>query len=242
MTPTITWLGHSAVRLVLPDQRVILIDPWLADNPSCPASLKSPPRCDFVLITHGHGDHVGDAAALIKKFNPVVVGNYDLCASLSRVVGKGRFEGMNTGGTLDLGGVRVSLTRAYHSSAIDTPGGLVYAGMPNGVVVAAEGVATLYHAGDTDVFSDMSLIAKLFAPKICLLPIGDRFTMGAKGAALAAELLAPSGAIIPIHYATFPILAQSTDEFRAALPASLREKLVVPGVGREMKWTMVGVE
>ena len=112
--------------------------------------------------------------------------------------------------------------------------------MPNGVVVAADGVAALYHAGDTDVFSDMQLIPKLFDSKICILPIGDYFTMGAKGAAMAAELLQPA-AIIPCHYKTFPILAQTTDAFRDALPDALKDRLFVPEVGQDLAWTARGI-
>lgn len=241
MGASITWLGHSAFRLILPDGRVILIDPWLAQNPSCPANLKKPERCDFVIITHGHGDHVGDVGALVKAFNPVVMANYDLCAVLSKEIGKGRFEGMNTGGTIVFGGVRVSLTKAFHSSGVETSRGLMYGGMPNGVVLTAEGVAAVYHAGDTDVFGDMTLIATLFEPRVCILPIGDRFTMGAKGAALAAEMLQPA-AIIPCHYKTFPILAPSADAFREALSPALRTRLHVPEVGQPLKWTSTGVE
>jgi len=241
MTATITWFGHATFRLILPDQRVMFIDPWLTENPACPPELCTVPRCDMIVLTHGHGDHVGDVAALVGKFNPLVFGNYDLCTVLQRRIGAGRFEGMNTGGTMRVDGVRVSLTQAFHSSGVDSPEGPLYGGMPNGVVVGAEGLATVYHAGDTDVFSDMKLIARLHEPKACILPIGDRFTMGAKGAALAAEMLQPA-AIIPCHYGTFPILDQSADAFRAALPEALRGRLHVPDVGQPLRWTASGVE
>lgn len=240
MSATITWLGHSAFRLVLPDGRVVLIDPWLNENPSCPESEKKVSRCDMILITHGHFDHVGDSIELAKRFNPIIVANYDLCGVLQKLAGKGRFEGMNTGGTLELDGVRVSLTRAYHSSGVDSPEGPIYGGMPNGVVLAAKGVATVYHAGDTDVFTDMTLIAHLFEPKIAILPIGDRFTMGAKGAALAANLLNPA-AILPCHYQTFPLLAQSADSFREALTPQLRTRLHTPKPGQSLRWSATGI-
>jgi len=240
MNATITWLGHSAFRLTLPDERVILIDPWLTENPACPANLKDPPRCDFIVMTHGHSDHVGDVPALVRKFNPVVVGNYDLCTVMQRLIGGGRFEMMNTGGTIAVDGVEFTLTKAFHSSAVDTPQGPAYGGMPNGVVVRAAGVASVYHAGDTAVFGDMRLLAQLMAPQICILPIGDRFTMGASGAALAAEMLQPT-AIIPCHYKTFPILAQSADAFREGLPASFKSRLHVPEVGQLLTWTESGI-
>lgn len=235
-----TWLGHSAFRFVLPDGRVVLIDPWLTENPSCPDAEKKVTRCDMILLTHGHFDHVGDCISLVKQFDPIVVANYDLCAILQKETGTGRFEGMNTGGTLDLGGVRVSLTRAYHSSGVDAPAGPLYGGSANGVVLAVDGVATVYHAGDTDVFTDMTLIAHLFEPKIAILPIGDRFTMGAKGAALAASLLNPA-AILPCHYQTFPLLAQSATAFREALTSQLRPRLHTPKPGESLKWGSSGL-
>ena len=109
----------------------------------------------------------------------------------------------------------------------------------NGLVVGVDGLATVYHAGDTDVFGDMAIIAKLYAPKVCILPIGDHFTMGAKGAALATELLKPQ-TIIPCHYKTFPLLAQSADDFRNALTAEMKARLVVPEVGEEVDWSGKG--
>jgi L-ascorbate metabolism protein UlaG (beta-lactamase superfamily) len=239
MSATITWFGHATIRLVLPDQRVVFIDPWFDGNPACPESLKKVPRCDMVLCTHGHFDHVGGVQQLVKAFDPVVIANYDLCAALSKQIGKSRFEGMNTGGTLAINGVRVSLTQAFHSSGVDSPEGPVYGGMPNGMVIAAEGVATIYDAGDTDVFSDMALINRLYDPKVCILPIGDRFTMGAKGAAIAAEMLQPA-AIIPVHYKTFPLLAPNADAFRHALLPNLKPRLLVPEVGQEIRWTSTG--
>lgn len=240
MPATITWLGHATFRLNLPDGRVVYIDPWLEGNPTCPEGEQSPTRCDMILLTHGHADHVGAVEMLVKKFYPPVVANYDLCIALKKVYGGDNYQGMNTGGTQTVDGVKVSLTQAYHSSAIESSDGLVYGGMPNGVVADVEGLATVYHAGDTDVFTDMKLIRQLFAPKICILPIGDHFTMGAKGAALAAEMLEPA-AILPCHYKTFPLLAQSADTFRSQLPSELRPRLHTPEPGQSLNWTAEGI-
>lgn len=239
MTASITWFGHATIRLVLADGRVVFIDPWFDGNPGCPDSLKIPARCDMVLCTHGHFDHVGGVKQLVDAFDPVVIANYDLCTVLSKQIGRGRFEGMNTGGTLEVDGVRVSLTQAFHSSGVDSPNGPVYGGMPNGLIVRAPNLATLYDAGDTDVFGDMKLIARMYQPKVCILPIGDRFTMGAKGAAIAAEMLHPE-AIVPVHYKTFPLLAPSADAFHRELPENLKAKLLVPEVGQAVAWTETG--
>ncbi|UCE58516.1 MAG: metal-dependent hydrolase [Phycisphaerales bacterium] len=241
MSAKITWLGHATFQLTLPDGRVAIIDPWISDNPVCPDRLKKPERCDFVLLTHGHFDHVADVKMLVEAFDPAVVGNFELCSILEKQIGKGRFNGMNTGGTQPVDGINVSLTQAFHSSSVDSPNGPVYAGMPNGVVVEADGVATLYHAGDTDVFGDMALVARVFEPKVCILPIGGFYTMGAKGGAIAAEMLDPK-AIIPCHYKTFPILAQSLNDFREALPAELRDRVFAAEIGRELAWTADGVD
>lgn len=240
MSASITWLGHATIRLQLPDERVIFIDPWLMDNPCCPSELKAPSRCDMIFLTHGHADHIGDVPRLVEAFDPLVVVNFELCNVLEKQIGRGRFSGMNPGGTQSLEGVRVSLTQAFHSSSVDSPAGPIYAGMPNGLVVGVDGLASVYHAGDTDVFSDMKLIASLHEPKVCFLPIGDHFTMGARGAALAAEMLQPK-AIIPIHYKTFPVLDQSADAFRDALPEGLRDRVLVPEVGQELAWTATGL-
>lgn len=237
---SIQWLGHATLKLTLGDGRVIVIDPWLAENPACPAALKKLTRCDLVLLTHGHFDHVADVPSLVRSFNPVVIGNYDLCSVLQKQIGAGRFQGMNTGGTQDIGGIRVSLTQAFHSSGVDSPDGPLYAGMPNGLIIRVDGLATIYDAGDTDVFGDMKLIAQRYQPKICILPIGDLFTMGAEGASLAAQMLNPAS-ILPVHYKTFPVLAPSADAFRDALPPELRTRLIAPHVGDVVPWTSVGL-
>lgn len=240
MTASITWYGHATFSLTLPDGRVVFIDPWFTGNPVCPESLNNPNRCDIILLTHGHFDHIGDVEPLVKKFNPVVMGNFELCGILEKRIGQGQFCGGNTGGSQTFDGLCVTLTQAWHSSSVDALDGPIYAGMPNGLVIEYDGLATIYDAGDTTVFSDMKLIAQLHEPKVCILPIGDRFTMGAKGAALAAEMLQPK-VIIPSHYKTFPLLAQSADDFKNALPANLRDGLVVPEVGQKIPWTATGV-
>ena len=240
MGATFTWLGHATVELKLADGRVVFIDPWMTGNPSCPADRREPHRCDLIVLTHGHADHIGDVDRLVASFNAPVITNYDLCAALRTQTPNAEYIGMNTGGTVAWQDLKISLTRAYHSSAIETPDGLLYGGMPNGVILQAPGLATLYHAGDTDVFSDMKLIAELYKPAIALLPIGDRFTMGAEGAALAARFVG-AGCIVPIHYGTFEILAPDAEAFRAALPEQLKSSLCVASPGRPLNWTATGL-
>ncbi len=232
---TITWLGHATVMLTLPDGRVVFIDPWLGDNPSCPDSFKAPARCDLIAVTHGHFDHCGDAAKLAATHGAKLVGNYELCAVLARQAKGVLTAPMNTGGTQVVDGISVSLTRAYHSSSVDGPSGPIYAGMPNGVVIAADGLARLYHTGDTDVFGDMKLIADLHDPKVLCLPIGDLFTMGPRAAALAAGMFKP-GLIVPIHHGTFPILTGTVAALRGALPADLRSTVVDVRPGQSVPW------
>ncbi len=237
---TFTWLGHATCRLTLPDDRVILIDPWLKNNPSCPDACKEVSRCDIIALTHGHFDHTEDVAGLIEKFDPHVVGMVELCDVLGQTSPKGKFAAMNIGGTQIVDGVSFTLTRAYHSSSIPTSNGPAYTGMPCGIVVSVDGLATFYHAGDTDVFSDMQLIAHLHAPNVVALPIGDHFTMGPKGAALAAKYL-NAETIIPLHYGTFPLLHGTPDQFRQVLEEPFKSRLIVPKAGDALAWTMNGI-
>ena len=135
--------------------------------------------------------------------------------------------------------LKFTMTRAFHSSGYSTKDGLLYAGMPGGFVIEAPGLATVYHAGDTDVFSDMMLIHELYAPKIIMLPIGDHFTMGPKGAAIAAKYFDPA-AIIPIHYATFPVLTGTVDAFKQHLGPVLANRVVAMNPGDSVSWTDAG--
>jgi L-ascorbate metabolism protein UlaG (beta-lactamase superfamily) len=169
-----------------------------------------------VLVTHGHGDHVGDTLAIAKRTGATVVTNYDLCMWLASQ-GLERFDPMNTGGTIDAGGFKVTLVRADHSAGMGEAGVAVPLGQPNGIIVRAAGEKTVYHMGDTAIFGDMALINELYAPQIGLVPIGDRFTMGADTAALAVRRYFAFETVIPCHYATFGMLDQDATAFTAAL-------------------------
>jgi L-ascorbate metabolism protein UlaG (beta-lactamase superfamily) len=226
----ITWFGHSAFRLDFADKHV-LIDPFFTGNPAFTGDgAAAIAGVTHVLVTHGHGDHVGDTVDIAKETGALVVTNYDLCMWLASK-GVETFSPMNTGGTVDAGGFRVTLVRADHSAGMGEGGVAVPLGHPNGIVVRAPGEPTVYHMGDTDIFGDMALINEIYAPKVGLVPIGDRFTMGAETAAHAVKRFFTFDTVIPCHYGSFPIIAQDAEAFRSALGDS-PTKVVVPEKGK----------
>jgi L-ascorbate metabolism protein UlaG (beta-lactamase superfamily) len=226
--PRFTYLGHSAVRCELPGGEVVLIDPWLASNPSCPEALKKPERVDAILVTHGHFDHLGDTAELAREHRPQrVVANFEICTWLEGA-GAANCSGMNLGGTQDVLGLQVTMVRADHSSSL--PDG-TYGGLAAGYVVKLPGGYTFYHAGDTALFSDMQLIAEIYRPELAFLPIGDLFTMDPQQAARACRYLGVRS-VIPIHWGTFPLLTGTPDQLRqwlAAVGASCSLVALQPG-------------
>ena len=225
----LTWLGHSAFRLDLAG-KVILIDPFLEGNPAFPGDRAAAiAGTTHIVLTHGHGDHVGDTLAVAEETGATVVTNYDLCVFLASQ-GLQRFDPMNTGGTTKQDGFSVTLVRADHSASMVAQGVAHAVGSANGVIIKAPGEKTLYHLGDTDIFSDMALIAELHEPKIGIVPIGDRFTMGARTAALAVRRFFKFETVIPSHYASFPMVAGDANEFVAAL-AGHDSKVLVPRPG-----------
>ena len=225
----ITWLGHSAFYLEPENGPTILIDPWFEGNPRYPQDYQLE-SVELMLITHGHWDHTGDAVTVAKRFRPQVVCLIEIAHWLGSK-GVENVVGMNKGGCYTTEGVRVSMTHAQHSSSIEEDGKLIYAGEPAGLVVRMPDGRAVYHAGDTNVFSDMQLIQRLYQPELAMLPIGDFFTMGPREAALASEFLQPCR-IIPMHYGTFPLLTGTPDKLRAELgPDSGIDVIeLVPGV------------
>jgi L-ascorbate metabolism protein UlaG (beta-lactamase superfamily) len=209
----ITWLGHSTFLIRTPGGRRVLFDPWLRDNPSCPDAWKRPVPVDLILVSHGHPDHIGDLLGVARASGAPVVAMYELCDWLERK-GIVRTLSMNKGGSLDVLGVRVTMTDARHSSGFVEDGRMVYMGEPAGFVVRLEDGTTLYYAGDTCLFGDMRLIGELYAPDIAFLPIGGRFTMDPRAAARACELLGVRQ-VVPMHWGTFPALSGTPDELGA---------------------------
>ncbi len=221
----ITYLGHACFELA--GNKKVLVDPFISGNPVAPKVKLKP---DIIAITHAHADHIGDTIELVKQQRCKVVAIHEIAKYLETqgIV----CEGMNKGGSVTIDGVRFTMTEAVHSSSMEGYGG--DSGCPAGFVIRDD--ISIYHAGDTALFGDMRLIGELYRPEIALLPIGDRYTMGIREAAIATSWIRPK-VVIPMHYGTFPILEQSPERF-AELVSSLCDSEVVilkPGESFEYK-------
>ena len=207
----IKWLSHSCFSIQTSHRKTIFIDPWLTNNPLSPVSVDDIISADLVLVTHDHFDHCADAVAISQKTGAIVVGfpetvgkfKTDHALHEGNVVSGGM--GMNIGGTVDIDGIAVTMTQAFHSSE---------SGSPCGYIIKLEDGTTVYHAGDTGVFESMKTLGDLYAIDVALLPIGSCFTMDPHQAAWALKLLRPKKAI-PMHYKTFPLLEQGAEGFVA---------------------------
>jgi L-ascorbate metabolism protein UlaG (beta-lactamase superfamily) len=222
---TLTWLGHATFRIDSPGGKRIYIDPFLNGNPKCPESEQTPERVDVIGITHAHGDHLGDTVTLSKKHGCTVVAPVELADWLQIKHNLENVRDPNKGGTVDVDGIKFTLTNAHHSSSNDQ---LEYMGEPCGIVVTLEDGTGVYFAGDTCVFGDMQLIGRLYGPSVAVLPIGDHYTMGPREAGLALELLGAKRCV-PCHWGTFPALTGTPDALREHAPSDVEIVDVEPG-------------
>ncbi|MFN3971461.1 MAG: metal-dependent hydrolase [Gemmobacter sp.] len=208
----ITWLGHSGFRIEI-EEAVLLVDPWLTGNPMFPADRRAEAiaGATHVLLTHGHGDHSADAVAICRETGAVLVGTYDLVTWWAGAEGIEAL-GFNKGGTVDLGGAKVTLVNACHSSSVAGAGGApVYAGHEAGFMIAGEG-EVIYVSGDTDLMADMEWMGDYHKPTIGILSCGGHYTMDMARAAYACRRWFKFRTVIPCHYRTFPALAQDAQD------------------------------
>jgi len=226
----ITWYGQSAFKITTPGGNVLLIDPWITNpkNPNAKDDLAKLDKVDFIFVTHGHSDHVGDAVEIAKRTRAKLVANFDVGDALVKFLGYPAEQAdMDTighfGGELGLldGDVKTLFVRAHHGSGvtIDDKSGPRYGGSPGGFVISIRNGPVIYHTGDTDLFGDMALISEFHKIDIMLVCIGDHFTMGPTRAAHAVKLVQPR-MVVPMHFATFPVLTGTPEAFDAALKAA----------------------
>jgi L-ascorbate metabolism protein UlaG (beta-lactamase superfamily) len=223
----VTWLGHSTMLIQTAKGTNILIDPFISGNPSYPKSFSLPSKIQYILLSHGHGDHISDAVPVATKHGSTVVAIFELATYVGKK-GVANTIGMNLGGTVQLGDVAATMVEAKHSSAAQDEHGTHDVGVAAGFVLTVEDGTVLYHSGDTAVFGDMALIRELYGPKVIMIPIGGHFTMGPKEAALAVRLLAPQ-VVLPMHFGTFPVLKGTPDQLAAMIDPGVKVVRWKPG-------------
>jgi L-ascorbate metabolism protein UlaG (beta-lactamase superfamily) len=221
-----TWVGHGTWRVKSARGTVMWIDPFLTHNPVAPDDLKQVDKCDIMLLTHGHGDHVGDAVAVAQQHRPKVVALVEVGGWLEAqgIEGASSHCG-NKGGTTEVDGITFTWVHAEHTSSMPDGG---YGGEPIGYVITFENGFKVYFSGDTDVFGDMALIGELEQPEVAFLSIGDFYTMGPRRAAKAVELLGVK-TVVPMHFMTFPVLTGRPDQLQELVGSQVRVLDIKPG-------------
>jgi len=213
----ITALGHSG--FIFDDGIRLIIDPFLTGNPSTSVTLSDVPKIDVCLVTHSHPDHLGDAYAIVKKTGATLVSTHELAVN-GEVVG----EGMNLGGTMDIRGLPITMVKAEHSTGVGDASGFIW----------TQGGKVIYHMGDTSLFSDMKFIGEVYKPDILFVPIGDRYTMNPKDAAVATSWINPK-MVVPMHYKTFPFLVQDPSEFKQLCESTCRAIVTILEAGESIE-------
>ncbi len=199
----IRWLGHATFELTSAEGKKVLIDPWITGNPACPLEVDALGEVDVILITHDHGDHMGeDMPYLASHGTPEILVQPEILAKLADM-GVEEGTGMNIGGTTQAAGLDITMVQAHHSSGC---------GSPCGYIVTMEDGRKVYHAGDTGIFATMGTLGEMYDIDVAILPIGSHFVMDPEQAAHATRMLRPKR-VIPMHYGTFPVLVQDADEF-----------------------------
>lgn len=224
----ITYHGHSCISIVLKDGQRLMIDPFLTGNDL--ADIRSEAvKTDWILITHGHNDHVGDMEEIAKNNDATIIGIAEIATFAEQ---KGlKAHGMNIGGAYEFPFGKVKMVFAQHSSSYQESEQIIYLGEPAGFILEMEG-RTIYHAGDTALFSDLSLLADCNID-LAFLPIGDNFTMGPEDAAKAASMI-KAAKVVPIHYDTFPVIKQDPQQFIDYLPVTVKGEVMKPGQTMEV--------
>src|SRR6476660_1179517 len=245
METQLTWYGQSAFKIVTPSEKVLLVDPWLTNPVFATAKdeLAALKHVDLILVTHGHSDHVGDAVGIAKRTRAKLVATFDLADAMVKHLGyKAELAKADTIGhfggeiTMLVGDVQVLFVRAHHGSGVsaDDQSGARHGGAPGGFVITIRGGPTIYHTGDTDLFSDMALVSRFHKIDIMLVCIGDHYTMGPARAAEAVKLVNPR-TVIPMHYGTFPVLTGTPEAFEAELTRrKIKAQLRVMKVGETL--------
>ncbi|MBM3813530.1 MAG: metal-dependent hydrolase [Acidimicrobiia bacterium] len=229
----ITWLGHSSFQFKLASGEVYMLDPWTEGNPKYPAGHVIS-RADYILVSHGHFDHIASTVDLAKKHGSKVVSNYEICMWLQSK-GVEAILPMNKGGAQQLGPLKATMTHAMHSSGIQDGNSMIYGGEAAGWILEFAGGRCAYFAGDTDVFGDMKLIGELYKPELAILPIGDLFTMGPRQAALACRMIGAKK-VIPMHWGTFPLLTGTPEELGERIKDLPGTQVWTLEPGRAVSW------